>query len=119
MEGILNAQEMRYLAMNFVGKELEKEGFEFLTVNSKLKKDPQFVCLKNKKTHFVIVRAIIYPEDPTVYDTIYMETVKQHALKFNAKTYYAGIGLTNATDPQKPIFKNEKYIIQYTGLIEI
>ena len=115
----LTAQEMHYLVMNIVGKELEKDGYEFMTVNSKLKKDPQFVCLKNKKLHFVIVKAIAHPNNPAEYDTIYMETVKEHALKFNARTYYAGVGITNAQDPEKPVYKNEKYIVTYSGLIEI
>ena len=37
--------------MNLVGKELEADGFEFMAVNSKFKKDPQFVCLKDKDLH--------------------------------------------------------------------
>ena len=54
----LNDQELHNLAMNIVGKELEAQGYEFLGVNSELKKDPQFVALKDRKLHFVIVRAI-------------------------------------------------------------
>ena len=54
--------------MNIVGKELERHGFEFLAVNSKPKKNPQFVCLKEKKTHFIVVRAVPYPEDPLAPD---------------------------------------------------
>ena len=48
-------QELHNLAMNVVGKDLEKQGFEFISVNSQLKKDPQFVCLKNKKLHFISI----------------------------------------------------------------
>ncbi len=33
----LDAQELHNLAMNLVGKDLEKRGFEFIAVNSKLK----------------------------------------------------------------------------------
>jgi len=36
------------LAMNVVGKDLEAKNYEFLSVNSKLKKDPQFVCIMKK-----------------------------------------------------------------------
>ena len=39
----LSELELHQLAMNIVGKDLEKDSFEFLSVNSKLKKDPQFV----------------------------------------------------------------------------
>ena len=94
----LSAQELHNLAMNIVGKDLEEQGYEFLGVNSKLKKDPQFVALKNKDLHFVIVRAIAYPQDAKAYDPVFMQTIKQHADKFNAKTYYAGVGLGHGSD---------------------
>ena len=42
----LSDLEKHQLAMNIVGKELEVENYEFLSVNSQLKKDPQFVCTK-------------------------------------------------------------------------
>lgn len=59
----LTEQELHNLAMNIVGEDLQSQGFEFLGVNSKLKKNPQFVALKDKVLHFVIVRAISYPQD--------------------------------------------------------
>ena len=43
MSKALNKQELHNLAMNHVGKDLESRGFEFIAVNSKLKKHPQFV----------------------------------------------------------------------------
>lgn len=116
---ILSAQELHYLAMNVVGKHLEQLGFEFMSVNSNLKKDPQFVCLKNKKLHFIVVKAILYPGNPKKYDVFFMETIKEHALKFKAGTYYAGVGLANARDYEQPLRRNEDYIINYEGLIEI
>lgn len=116
---ILTKQELHYLVMNIVGKELENQGYEFMSVNSKLKKDPQFVCLKEKKLHFFVVKAVSHPNDPTKYDTVYMETMKEHALKFNARTYYVGVGISNAENPENPVYKNEKYVVKYSGLIEI
>ena len=59
----LTEQELHNLAMNIVGRELEADGFEFMAVNSTLKKHPQFVCLKNKDLHFILVRAVLYPEN--------------------------------------------------------
>ena len=44
----LSEQELHNLAMNIVGRQLEAEGYEFMGVNSKPKKNPQFVCLKDK-----------------------------------------------------------------------
>ncbi len=105
--------------MNIVGEDLEKNGFEFMAVNSQLKKDPQFVCLKDKKLHFIIVKAVPYPEDPKAYDVVFMETIRAHAVKFKARTYYAGVGLANASDYDKPVSKNDNYIVNYNGIIEI
>lgn len=115
----LTKQELHNLAMNIVGKELEADGFEFLGVNSELKKDPQFVVLKNKTLHFVIVRAISYPDDANLYDPLFMQTIKDHAIKFEAKTYYAGVGLGHGSDYGKPVLKDEDYTLVYKGLQEI
>lgn len=115
----LSKQELHNLAMNIVGKDLEAQGFEFLGVNSELKKDPQFVTLKDKKLHFIIVRAILYPKKPKEIDRISMESIKQHALKFNARTFYAGVGLANSDDYELPVNSSEEYIINYDGLQEI
>jgi hypothetical protein len=48
-----------------------------------------------------------------------MEKIKEHALKFEARTYYAGVGLSNAADQNLPVYLNEEYIVAYEGLIEI
>ena len=105
--------------MNIVGKELEADGYEFMAVNSKLKKNPQFVCLKEKQLHFIIVRPVVFPEDPKAVDAEMMQKVKAHALKFEARTYYAGVGLTNAENRELPVYLNENYIVDYEGLVEI
>ena len=43
--------------MNIVGKDLEAKGYEFLAINSQLKRNPQFVCIdKNNQRYFVIVK---------------------------------------------------------------
>lgn len=115
----LSQQELHNLAMNIVGKDLEEQGYEFLGVNSELKKNPQFVALREKKLHFVIVRAIEYPHDPKEVDRIFMESIKQHALKFNARTFYAGVGLANSRDYELPIDTTEDYVVNYHGLQEI
>lgn len=115
----LTKQELHNLAMNIVGKDLEEQGYEFLGVNSKLKKDPQFVALKNKKLHFVIVRAVVYPDNPSVFDAVFMETIKTHALKFKARAFFAGVGLANSEDYETPVNSNNDYVINYSGLQEI
>lgn len=115
----LNKQELHNLAMNIVGKELEEKGYEFLGVNSELKKNPQFVALKEKKLHFVVVRAIEYPDDPAAFDPAFLKDIKEHADKFNARTFYAGVGLANSSNFEKPISSDEDYVVNYSGWKEI
>lgn len=117
----LTEQELHNLAMNIVGAALRDElKWEFLLVNSKLKKDPQFVCIdKNKQRYFIIVRAVLYGENPDAYDAVFMEIVRQHAEKYNAKTYFAGVGLINVENTTLPIYKNQPYQVNFKGLLEI
>lgn len=115
----LSKQELHNLAMNIVGKQLEEDGFEFLGVNSQLKRDPQFVALRDKKLHFIIVRAVSYPQEANVYDPVFMQTIKEHASNFEARTFYAGVGLGHGGDYGKPVIKGEEYTLVYNGLQEI
>jgi len=113
----LTEQELHNLAMNHVGKELEERGFEFIAVNSKLKKHPQFVCIdKNSQYFFVLVKAVLLPENPNNYDIVWMETFKNHAREKEAKVLYAGVGLANAQDKNLPVYLNEDYVLEYNGI---
>ena len=115
----LSKLKLHQLAMNIAGKNLEKNNYEFLSVNSKLKKDPQFVCLKDKSLHFIVVKACLYPKNPIVFDAALMNQIKEHGVKFKARTYYAGVGFAHAEDYQKPLSKNAPYVVNYDGLQEI
>jgi len=115
----LTEQELHNLAMNIVGRQLEEEGFEFMAINSKPKKNPQYVCLKEKTLHFIVVRNVEYPNNPKDYDKELMQKVKNHADKFEAKTYFAGVGLSNASNRELPVYLDEEYIVEYEGLIEV
>jgi hypothetical protein len=113
----LTQQELHNLAMNHVGKELETRGFEFIAVNSKLKKHPQFVCMdKNKQYFFVIVRVVILPDNPNNYDVIWMESFKKHASENDAKVLYAGVGIGNVNGEKGDIYLNEDYLFEYNGI---
>lgn len=115
----LTDQELHNLAMNIVGKQLEADGYEFMGVNSKPKKNPQFVCLKEKQLYFIVVRGVPSSENPKEYDSKLMEKIKKHAANFEAKSYYAGVGLSNAQNPELPVYLNEDYVVDYDGLIEV
>ncbi|APY12699.1 Na(+)-translocating NADH-quinone reductase subunit F [Seonamhaeicola sp. S2-3] len=113
----LTEQELHNLAMNHVGKDLEQRGFEFIAVNSKLKKHPQFVCIdKNSQYYFVIVKAVLLPDNPNNYDVVWMESFKKHAREHKAKVLYAGVGLGNPKGESLPIYLNEEYLLEYNGI---
>ncbi len=116
LEGNLTSQELHQLAMTTVGSALEELGYEFLAVNSQLKKDPQFVCLKNNKLFFIVVQAVSYPNDPKKFDQQLLDQISTHAAKFKATTFYAGVGLAHAEDYTKKLKKNDPYVINYEGL---
>ncbi|NLP58512.1 Na(+)-translocating NADH-quinone reductase subunit F [Lutibacter sp. B1] len=113
----LTNQELHNLAMNIVGKDLERRGFEFIAINSKLKKHPQFVCIdKNNERYFVIVKTSEITERPITFDVVWMETFKNHARKNNAKVLFAGVGLGSVINKREPPKKDEEYLLQYEGL---
>ena len=117
MSKALSKQELHNLAMNHVGKDLEKRGFEFIAINSQLKKQPQFVVMdKNKQYFFVIVRAVLLPDNANNYDIVWMESFKKHAREHNSKILYAGVGLGNPNGNDLPIYLNEEYLIEYNGI---
>lgn len=105
------------MAMNHVGHDLEQRGFEFIAVNSKLKKHPQFVCVDKKQQYFfVIVKAVKLPDNPNNYDVVWMEKFKAHARVKDAIVLYAGVGLGNPNGKELPIYRNEEYLIEYNGI---
>lgn len=117
MSKALTKQELHNLAMNHVGKDLEQRGFEFIAINSKLKKHPQFVCMDQTKQYFfVIVKAVLMPENANNYDMIWMETFKKHARENDAKVLYAGVGLGNPNGEDLPVYLDEEYLIEYNGI---
>jgi len=117
MSKSLSDQELHNLAMNIVGKDLESKGYEFIAVNSQLKRHPQFVCIdKSNQRYFVIVKAATITGSPITYDVIWMETFKKHAASQHAKVMFAGVGLGNVKNQTLPPNLNEKYLLQYDGL---
>ncbi len=112
----LTPQEMHNLAMNVVGKDLESKGYEFIAVNSKLKRHPQFVCIdQSKQYYFVIVKAVLLPDNPNNYDQSWMATFQKHADENNAKVLFAGVGLRHSTNDYSPPLKNQDYLLEYQG----
>ena len=112
-------QELHQLAMKTVGDDLIAKGYEFVAVNSELKKDPQFVCKKDNQLFFVVVKACIYPSNPKDYDSDLIEKIKDHASKFEAVVRFAGVGFARADHYDLPLVKSKPYAINYEGLQKI
>ena len=116
----LTEQELHNLAMNIVGKKLQEMGYEFVAVNSKLKRHPQFVLFKKgEPTIFVLVKATTNIQNPDSYDVLWMETFKEHAKKSNAHVWYAGVGIANAESVELPVFKDQPYYVAFEEFIKI
>lgn len=117
MSRALTKQEIHNLAMNIVGKDLEAKGYEFIAINSQLKRNPQFVCIdKDNQRFFVIVKVAEISDYPITFDVIWMETFKIHARNNNAKVLFAGVGLGAFNDKTKLPNLEEEYLLQYYGL---
>ncbi len=117
----LTAQELHNLAMNIVGKKLQEMGYEFVAINSQLKKHPQFVLhKKGEPTVFVLVKATKNIQNPQEeYDVLWMETFKEHAKKQHAKVWFAGVGLANSESVELPIFKDQPYYVAFEDFVKI
>ncbi|MDD7915827.1 Na(+)-translocating NADH-quinone reductase subunit F [Polaribacter ponticola] len=117
---VLTKQELHNLAMNIVGKKLQKMGYEFQAINSQLKRHPQFVLFKKgEPTIFVLVRASNNIQNPNDYDVLWMETFKNHAKKQNAKVWFAGVGIANAESVENPVFKDQPYYVAFDDFTKI
>ena len=119
MSQLLSLQEVHNLAMNITGEELQKEGYEFLAINSDLKKNPQFVAIKNKETVFVVVRSVNSAKGTKNFQNKLMLPIIKQAKKYNARVFYAGIWLGHGKNINQPIINGEEYSFIYEGLIEV
>ncbi|WP_299156879.1 Na(+)-translocating NADH-quinone reductase subunit F [uncultured Tenacibaculum sp.] len=116
----LTEQELHNLGMNIVGKKLQEKGYEFVAINSELKKHPQFVLYKKgEPTIFVLVKTSNNIQTPEEYDVLWMETFKEHAKKQNAKVWFAGIGIANAESVDLPVFKDQPYYVAFNDFLKL
>ena len=111
--------ELHQLAMKTVGDDLTAQGYEFVAVNSELKKDPQFVCKKDKQLIFVVVKAFVYPANPREYNQELLDKIKSHAEKYDATVCFAGVGFARADNYDLPLTKSQPYAINYEGLQDL
>ena len=105
--------------MKTVGDDLIAQGYEFVAVNSELKKDPQFVCKKEKQLTFIVVKAFVYPANPKNFDQKLLDKIKAYAEKYDASVCFAGVGFARSENFDLPLIKSKPYAINYEGLQDI
>lgn len=120
----LTEQELHNLAMNIVGDRLEEMGYEFLAVNSQLKKHPQFVLHYTKDSViFVLVKVTDNVQEvqhyKEVYEDAFLERFIRHAELQQAKVWFASVGLANSENIDMPVFKNQPYYVAFEDFEKI
>ena len=66
-----------------------------------------------------MVQVVPYPINPEEPNVLFVETFISHAKAKKAKVLFAGVGIANAEDLEKPIYTNSDYIINYNGYKEL
>lgn len=111
-----NEKELHHLGMNHIGEILQEMGYEFLSINSELKKNPQFIAHKiGEKNIFVWVKTTTYPQNPNEVDSILLKKLQLHAKEKKALLWYAGVGIANEKDLELKPTKEANYLIKFDG----
>ncbi len=117
---MLTELEIHHLGMNYIGEILQEDGYEFIAINSKLKKHPQYVCFKEgESTLFVLVKTVLFPQDPDLFDEKLIQQFKEHAKDKDARVWYVGVSLSNDNDITEQLMKGDAYKIKSSGFKKI
>ncbi len=117
---IMNLEELHFLGIKVVYKDMIDQGYEVLNVRKELEVNPQILAKKDDKFVLVIVKTGYYPDMGIILPEI-LEQVRELGKKRDALCYYASVGIANANgendeEMSKPIVDGE-YYINYQGLI--
>ncbi len=117
---IMNLEELHFLGIKVVYKDLVDKGYEVLNVRKELDINPQILAKKGDQFHMIVVKTGYYPEMGIILPEI-IEQVKELGIKHKASCWYASVGIANANgeneeDMAKPEVGGEFYI-NYKGLI--
>ncbi len=120
MADILNLEELHFLGIKVVYKELVDKGYEVLNVRKELDINPQILAKKNDAFHMIVVKTAYYPDMGILLPETILQ-VSKLATKHQATCWYASVGIANAnglTDEEmsRPV-KGGEYYINFKGLI--
>lgn len=117
---VMNLEELHFLGIKVVYKDLVDKGYEVLNVRKELDVNPQILAKKDGHFHMVIVKTGFYPEMGIILPEI-IDQVNELGKKHEADCWYASVGIADAngeTDKEmsKPKVGGEFYI-NYKGII--
>lgn len=119
---LLSGQELLNFVMNVVKQhELDANGYKIVAATDQLGQIPNFVCEKDGRRIFIIVKGAIAPDMPLLSVEEKKHAVA-HASKFGAECFFApvGIGSQDAKRFEASLaLKNDGYYIKYQGLQKI
>lgn len=118
-DDLLSGREMLDFAMDIVYQhELVPKEYEIVDATNEPGKTPNFVCKKDDKLVFIVVKVDVYPDNPYL-SVEGKKRILEHARKFNAECYFAPVGLMS-TDPARAMaslaLKNDGYYTNYSGM---
>ncbi len=116
----MNLEELHFLGIKVVYKDLIDKGYEVLNVRKELDVNPQILAKKDEQFHMILVKTGYYPEMGIILPEI-IDQVRELGVKHKSECWYASVGIANAngqTDQEmsKPLVGGE-YYINYQGLI--
>lgn len=119
---LLEGQELLNFVMNAVKQfELDANGYKILAATDQLGQIPNFVCEKNGKKIFIIVKAAIAPDMP-VMSVEEKKHALEHASKFGAECFFAPVGIGSHDSERfeaSLALKNDGFYFNYQGLQKI
>ncbi len=120
MADIINLEELHFLGIKVVYKDLVDKGYEVLNVRKELDVNPQILAKKDDQFQMIVVKTGYYPDMGIILPEV-IEQVRKLATKHKATCWYASVGIANANgqteeEMTKPVTGGE-YYINYKGLI--
>ena len=117
---LMNLEELHFMGIKVVYKDLIDKGYEVLNVRKELDVNPQILAKKDDQFHMVVVKTGFYPEMGLVLPEIILQ-VRDLGKKHKATCWYASVGIANGqgqTEEEmgRPVVDGE-YYINYKGLI--
>ena len=114
----MNNEELHFLGIKVVYKDMVDKGYEVLNVRKELDVEPQILAQRNGQKVMVVVKTEKYPHMGHLMPNI-AATVRQLAQNYQAICYFASVGIANADgeteeEMSKPVVGGH-YYINYDG----